>query len=126
MLTSRRYGSLVAALTFGMPEHIGGTRNWDYRFVWLRDAAFTLCAFLRLGYHEESEAFRTWLRHRIDESKHRTRPMQIMYGVDGHTDLKEAELDHLRGYRDSKPVRIGNGAFGQLQLDIYGELMDAI
>ena len=126
MLTSRRHGSLVAALTFGMPERIGGTRNWDYRFVWLRDSAFTLCAFLRLGYHEEAEAFRTWLKHRIDEGKHRTRPMQIMYGLDGQTDLKEAELDHLRGYRDSKPVRIGNGAFGQLQLDIYGELMDAI
>ena len=126
MLTSRQHGSLVAALTFGMPEHVGGTRNWDYRFVWLRDSAFTLCAFLRLGYREEAEAFRTWLRHRVDESKHRSRPMQIMYGLDGHTDLKEAELDHLRGYRDSRPVRIGNGAYGQLQLDIYGELMDAI
>jgi GH15 family glucan-1,4-alpha-glucosidase len=126
MLSSRRYGSLVAAPTFGIPEHIGGSRNWDYRYVWLRDAAFTLCTFLRLGYREEADAFRTWLKNRTDESKHRTRPMQIMYGLAGHSDLREAELDHLCGYRDSKPVRIGNGAFGQLQLDIYGELMDAV
>jgi len=126
MLTSRQHGSLIAAVTFGMPEHLGGTRNWDYRFVWLRDSAFTLCAFLRLGYREEAEAYRTWLRHRVEESTHGTRPLQIMYGLDGQTDLKEVELDHLRGYRNSRPVRIGNGAFGQLQLDIYGELMDAI
>lgn len=126
MLTSRKHGSLVAALTFGLPEHVGGTRNWDYRFVWLRDAAFTLCTFLRLGYREEADAFRAWLKHPIDEGKHSTRPMQIMYGLDGHTDLKEMELEHLCGYRNSRPVRIGNGAYGQLQLDIYGELMDAI
>jgi GH15 family glucan-1,4-alpha-glucosidase len=126
MLTSRRYGALVAAPTLGIPERIGGTRNWDYRYVWLRDAAFTLCTFLRLGYREEADAFRTWLKNRTDESKHRTRPMQIMYGLAGHSDLREAELDHLCGHRNSKPVRIGNGAFGQLQLDIYGELMDAV
>jgi GH15 family glucan-1,4-alpha-glucosidase len=126
MLTSRQHGSLVAALTFGVPEHIGGTRNWDYRFVWLRDAAFTLCAFLRLGYREEADAFRDWLKHRIDESRYGTRPMQIMYRLAGSGDLREAELEHLCGYRYSKPVRIGNGAFGQLQLDIYGELMDAV
>jgi GH15 family glucan-1,4-alpha-glucosidase len=126
MLISRQHGSLVAALTFGLPEHIGGHRNWDYRYVWLRDAAFSLCAFLRLGYREEADAFRTWLNQRIIESKHRTRPMQIMYRLNGYSDLREAELDHLRGYMDSKPVRIGNGASGQLQLDIYGELMDAV
>jgi GH15 family glucan-1,4-alpha-glucosidase len=126
MLTSRRYGSLVAAPTFGIPEHIGGSRNWDYRYVWLRDAAFTLCTFLRLGYREEADAFRTWLKDRTDESKHQTRPMQIMYGLAGHSDLREVELDHLCGYRNSKPVRVGNGAFGQLQLDIYSELMDAV
>jgi GH15 family glucan-1,4-alpha-glucosidase len=125
MLTSRRYGALVAAPTFGVPELIGGTRNWDYRYVWLRDAAFTLCTFLRLGHREDADAFRGWLKHRIDESKH-GRPMQIMYGLSGHEDLREVELDHLCGYRDSKPVRIGNGAFGQLQLDIYGELMDGV
>ena len=83
MLTSRRYGALVAAPTFGIPERIGGTRNWDYRYVWLRDAAFTLCTFLRLGYCEEADAFRGWLKHRIDESRHGTRPMQIMYGLAG-------------------------------------------
>jgi GH15 family glucan-1,4-alpha-glucosidase len=126
MLTSRRHGSLVAALTFGIPESIGGSRNWDYRYVWLRDSAFILCAFLRLGYREEADAFRAWLKHRIDGSRHETRPMQIMYGLDGHMDLREAGLDHFCGYMESKPVRIGNGAFGQLQLDIYGELMDAV
>jgi GH15 family glucan-1,4-alpha-glucosidase len=126
MLTSRRYGALVAAPTFGVPERIGGTRNWDYRYVWLRDAAFTLCNFLRLGYREEADAFRGWLKDRINDSRNRTRPMQIMYGLAGSSDLKEAELGHLCGHRCSRPVRIGNSAFGQLQLDIYGELMDAV
>jgi GH15 family glucan-1,4-alpha-glucosidase len=126
MLTSRRYGSLVAAPTFGIPEHIGGSRNWDYRYVWVRDAAFTLCNFLRLGYREETDAFWTWLRNRIHENTQGTRALQIMYRLAGHRDLSEVELDHLSGYRNSKPVRIGNGASGQLQLDIYGELLDAI
>ena len=126
LLTSRQHGSLIAAPTFSVPEHLGGARNWDYRFVWLRDSAFTIYAFLRLGYREEADAFRTWLSDRVGEGRQRSRPMQIMYSLDGHTDLKEIELPHLRGYRDSKPVRIGNGAFDQLQLDIYGELMDAI
>jgi GH15 family glucan-1,4-alpha-glucosidase len=126
MLTSRQHGSLVAAPTFGIPEHIGGSRNWDYRYVWLRDAAFTLCTFLRLGYREEADAFRTWLKYRIEESRQGSRPMQIMYGIAGHKDLTEVELEHLCGHKNSRPVRIGNGAFGQLQLDIYGELMDAI
>jgi len=92
----------------------------------VRDAAFTLCNFLRLGYREETDAFWTWLRNRIHESKQGTRAIQIMYRLAGHGDLREAELDHLCGYRDSKPVRIGNGAFCQLQLDIYGELLDAV
>jgi GH15 family glucan-1,4-alpha-glucosidase len=126
LLTSRRHGALIAAPTFGIPELIGGTRNWDYRYVWLRDAAFTLCTFLRLGHREDADAFRGWLKHRIDESRNGTRPMQIMYSLAGPGDLKEVELGHLSGFRDSKPVRIGNGAFGQLQLDIYGELMDGV
>ncbi len=126
LLTSRQHGSLVAAPTFGIPEHLGGHRNWDYRFVWLRDSGFTLYAFMRLGYREETGAFANWLRNRIDRSQHGARPLHIMYGLDGHTDLEEVELAHLRGYRDSKPVRIGNGAWDQLQLDIYGELMDGI
>ena len=126
ILTSRQHGSLIAAPTFGLPERIGGTRNWDYRYVWLRDAAFSLCNFLRLGYRDESDAFHVWLKARIEESKRGDKPIQIMYGLDGHTDLEEADLEHLYGYRNSKPVRIGNGAFGQLQLDIYGELVDAV
>jgi GH15 family glucan-1,4-alpha-glucosidase len=126
MLTSRRYGALVAAPTFGIPERLGGSRNWDYRYVWLRDAAFALCTFLRLGHREETEAFQTWLKHRIEGSRHGTRPMQIMYSLAGDSELTETELGHFCGYKNSKPVRIGNGAFGQLQLDIYGELMDAV
>jgi GH15 family glucan-1,4-alpha-glucosidase len=126
LLTSRRYGALVASPTFGIPELIGGTRNWDYRYVWLRDAAFTLCTFLRLGHRQEADAFLGWLKDRIRGSGNRTRPMQIMYSLAGSSDLKEAELEHLCGYRTSRPVRIGNGAFSQLQLDVHGELMDAV
>jgi GH15 family glucan-1,4-alpha-glucosidase len=126
LLTSRRHGALIAAPTFGVPELIGGTRNWDYRYVWLRDAAFTLCNFLRLGYREEANAFRGWLKHRVHGSRERERPLQIMYSLAGSTDLREGELDHFCGYRSSRPVRIGNGAFNQLQLDVYGELMDAV
>lgn len=126
LLTSRRYGALIAAPTFSLPEHIGGARNWDYRYVWLRDAAFTLYAFMRLGLHEEADEFFHWLENQVDRSVQRSRPLQIMYGIDGRIELNEAELLHLRGYRDSKPVRIGNGAWDQLQLDIFGELMDAV
>jgi len=126
LLTSRRHGALIAAPTFGVPELIGGTRNWDYRYVWLRDAALTLCNFLRLGYREEADAFEGWLKHRVRGSRGRARPLQIMYSLAGSTDLREGELDHFSGYRSSRPVRIGNGAFNQLQLDVYGELMDAV
>lgn len=126
LLTSREFGSLLAAPTFGLPEQIGGDRNWDYRFTWMRDAAFTLYAFMRLGYREEADYFLGWLRKRIGESSEGQAPMQVMYGLDGRKDLTESELHHFRGYRDSKPVRIGNGAFKQLQLDIYGEFFDAV
>ncbi len=126
LMVSRRYGSLVAAPTFGLPEQIGGARNWDYRFTWIRDAAFTLYAFMRLGLRSEAESFFRWLAEQVGRSDDAVRPMQIMYGIDGRTSLDEFQLDHLRGYRDSKPVRIGNGAYNQLQLDIYGEVFDAI
>jgi GH15 family glucan-1,4-alpha-glucosidase len=125
LLTSREHGSMIAALTFGLPEEIGGTRNWDYRYTWLRDAAFTVYAFLRLGHVEEANAFVRWLGERGSRCG-ADGTLQLMYTVDGREVLAEAELPHLRGYRGSVPVRIGNAALTQLQLDIYGELMDAL
>ncbi len=125
LLTSDEHGSIVAAPTFGLPEEIGGVRNWDYRFTWMRDAAFTVYAFLRLGYTAEAAAFMRWLRERASHS-HSDGTLQLMYGLDGRETLKEVTLSHLRGYRGSVPVRIGNAASMQLQLDIYGELMDAV
>ncbi len=126
LLTSRKYGSMVAAPTFALPERIGGERNWDYRYTWLRDSSFMLYAFLRLGFVEESEQFLKWLKDRIAKSDGLHGPLQTMYSIRGETELKEYTLEHLSGYRDSKPVRVGNAAYSQLQLDIYGELMDAI
>jgi GH15 family glucan-1,4-alpha-glucosidase len=125
LLTSQRYGSIVAAPTLGLPERIGGTRNWDYRFTWIRDASFTLYALMRLGYTEESAAFMRWVEARCAELEP-DGSLQIMYRVDGRHDVPEEELSHLAGYRASRPVRIGNSAVRQLQLDIYGELLDAI
>lgn len=125
MLVSQRHGSLIAAPTFGLPEEIGGERNWDYRYTWLRDSSFSLYALIRLGFVEESEAFIRWLKCRLSEDAERG-PLQVMYAIDGTKKLDEVTLDHLRGYRDSKPVRIGNAAYEQLQLDIYGEMLDSI
>jgi len=125
LLISRKHGSLVAAPTFSLPESIGGVRNWDYRFTWLRDAAFTLYALVRLGYVDETEAFIEWLKGRLRDDAQRG-PLQVMYGLDGRQELDEISLEHLRGYENSRPVRIGNAAYQQLQLDIYGEMMDAI
>jgi GH15 family glucan-1,4-alpha-glucosidase len=125
MLISREHGSLIAAPTFSLPEQIGGVRNWDYRFTWLRDAAFTLYALSRLGFVEEAEAFIGWLKGRLTDDAERG-PLQVMYGVDGRKKLDELTLGHLKGYERSQPVRIGNAAYQQLQLDIYGEMMDAI
>jgi GH15 family glucan-1,4-alpha-glucosidase len=124
LLSSEKYGSIIAAPTFSLPEQIGGARNWDYRYTWLRDASFTLYALSRLGYIEESKNFNRWMKERLT-FKNSEGPLQTMYGIDGRTKLDEIELTHLAGYRDSKPVRIGNAAYTQLQLDIYGELFDA-
>ena len=125
LLVSQPHGSLVAAPTFGLPEVIGGGRNWDYRYTWIRDASFTIYALMRLGYTEEAGAFNRWIEARCHETA-AGHPLQIMYGIDGRHDLTEETLDHLSGYADSRPVRIGNAAYDQLQLDIHGELMDSI
>jgi GH15 family glucan-1,4-alpha-glucosidase len=125
LLISQRYGSLIAAPTFSLPENIGGVRNWDYRYTWLRDATFTLYALIRLGFTEEVEAFINWLKDRLGDDAQRG-PLQVMYGIDGRQKLDESSLDHLSGYENSRPVRIGNAAYQQLQLDIYGEMMDSV
>ncbi len=125
LLTYKPTGSIVAAPTFGLPELIGGGRNWDYRYTWIRDASFTLYGLIRLGYTEEAAAFMKWIEARCNELGP-DGSLQIMYGIDGHHELTEEELGHFEGYRKSSPVRVGNGAYNQLQLDIYGELMDAV
>src|SRR2546425_712899 len=125
VLTSRQHGSIVAAPTFGLPETIGGGRNWDYRYTWIRDSSFTLYGLMRLGYTDEAAAFMRWVMARCAELEP-DGSLQIMYGLDGRHALPEEALRHLEGYMGSRPVRIGNAAFGNLQLDIYGELMDSI
>ncbi len=125
LLTYAPTGALVAAATTSLPETLGGTRNWDYRFTWLRDAAFTLHSLLSLGFTQEARAFMDWLNARCHELK-AGGTLQPMYGVAGEQVLTELRLDHLEGYCGSQPVRVGNGAYTQKQLDIYGEVMDAI
>jgi GH15 family glucan-1,4-alpha-glucosidase len=125
LLTSREHGSLIAAPTFSLPEAIGGVRNWDYRYTWLRDATFSLYALIRLGFVDEAEAFIDWLKGRLIDDAERG-PLQVMYGIDGRQKLDELSLEQLCGYEHSQPVRIGNAAYQQLQLDIYGEMMDSI
>lgn len=115
-------GALVAAPTMGLPETIGGERNWDYRYTWLRDAAFTLYALIRLGFKEEAHNFMGWL---LNVCRNSTGKLQPLYGIDGRTRIHEQELPHLSGYRNSRPVRLGNGAYDQLQLDLYGAVLDA-
>ncbi|MEE9132673.1 MAG: glycoside hydrolase family 15 protein [Gemmatimonadota bacterium] len=124
LMTFEPTGAIVASPTTSLPEDIGGVRNWDYRYTWIRDAAFTLYGFIRVGFTEEAARFGQYLRNRIEEPEP-DGSLQIMYGLDGRHELTEETLDHLEGYRGSRPVRIGNGAYNQLQLDIYGELMDS-
>ena len=121
LMTSQTYGSIAAAATFGLPEGIGGERNWDYRYTWIRDASLTAATLIDMGYTEEPRGYAAWLGERLKGSS--DGKLQIMYGMNGRTDLHEEILDHLSGYMGSAPVRIGNGAYDQLQLDIYGEMM---
>ena len=123
LLTSAEHGSIAAAATFGLPEQPGGSRNWDYRFCWIRDAAFATFALMRLGYVGEAKRFNDWVADRADKSA--AGDLQILYRLDGSSEADEQTLDHLAGYGGATPVRIGNGAANQLQLDIYGALFDA-
>jgi GH15 family glucan-1,4-alpha-glucosidase len=122
-LTNGPTGAIVAAATTSLPEEVGGERNWDYRYTWLRDSALTLNALFALGYIEEAHDYMAWLRR---TTAGRARALQIMYGVGGERFLPEVELDHLEGYRGSRPVRIGNDAYSQFQLDVFGELLDTV
>lgn len=121
LLISRQFGSMVAAPTFSLPEAVGYERNWDYRYTWIRDAAFSMHAFLQLGFMEEAEAFLSWIKKQSTNKE-----LQLMFTIDGSSKLDEFELDYLEGYKKSKPVRVGNNASTQTQMDIYGELLETV
>jgi GH15 family glucan-1,4-alpha-glucosidase len=127
LMTYALSGAPIAAPTTGLPEQEGEERNWDYRYTWIRDGSFSIYALLGLGYTEEAAAFGVWLKDRVQEQAGKdSRLLKIMYRVDGTSDLVEETPDHFEGWRGSGPVRIGNGAADQLQLDIYGEAMDSV
>jgi len=126
LLTSRRHGAILAAATFGLPETPRGERNWDYRYTWIRDASFTVYAFMRLGFVDEANHYMQWLRGRVSDCCGKPMKLNILYAIDGQQELPETELTHLSGHGGAQPVRIGNGAYDQVQLDIFGELMDAV
>ncbi|PCC74248.1 Glucoamylase (glucan-1,4-alpha-glucosidase), GH15 family [Nannocystis exedens] len=127
LLTYEPTGAIVAAPTLGLPEEPGGVRNWDYRYTWMRDAAFTIYGFLRIGFTQEADAFMSWLDRRYHEPPGEDgAPLRLLYTVEGETCIDEFELPHLAGYRGARPVRVGNAAHSQFQLDIYGELLDAV
>ncbi|MCX7080136.1 MAG: glycoside hydrolase family 15 protein, partial [Pseudomonas sp.] len=126
LLTSRKHGAILAAATFGLPETPGGERNWDYRYTWIRDASFTVYAFMRLGFADEANAYMRWLRGRVSDCSGKSMKLNILYAIDGRQELPEIELTHLSGHGNATPVRIGNQAYEQIQMDIFGELMDAV
>jgi GH15 family glucan-1,4-alpha-glucosidase len=125
LLQSRRTGAIIAAPTFGLPETIGGTRNWDFRYAWIRDSAFVVYGLGRIGLHNEARAFTNWVMKCCEQAPS-PGELRTLYTVDGGAPVGEATLDHLQGYRGSRPVRVGNAAHDQLQLDIYGEVIDAL
>src|SRR5690606_15257462 len=122
-LTYAPTGGIVAAPTTSLPEQIGGARNWDYRYCWVRDATFTLQTLLGTGYIDEAREWREWI---LRAAAGNPAGLQIMYGLDGSRLLPEFEIDWLPGYEDSAPVRVGNAASGQFQLDVWGELLDGL